>query len=174
MPPGRTPLPCAHCNSDLKFATLFDRARGLAPSTSPPDTMRASSGPRKGAGCSAGARTREGPVVFPLRRLTQAQLARASFPVGGLAKPEVRAHAHRLGLQVADKAGQSGDLLRARRRLCVVRVAARAGGSSGRCRSSTDRVTPSAATAACTVSPSVSARAWDSRALAAVRVEDRG
>ena len=27
---GRTPLPCAHCNSDLKFATLLDRARGLS------------------------------------------------------------------------------------------------------------------------------------------------
>src|SRR6188474_1718906 len=26
---GRTPLPCAHCNSDLKFATLVDRAEGL-------------------------------------------------------------------------------------------------------------------------------------------------
>src|SRR5262245_24087351 len=26
---GRTPLPCAHCNSDLKFSTLVDRARGF-------------------------------------------------------------------------------------------------------------------------------------------------
>src|ERR671936_1767242 len=26
---GRTPLPCTHCNSDLKFATLLDRARGF-------------------------------------------------------------------------------------------------------------------------------------------------
>src|SRR5213596_3726811 len=26
---GRTPLPCAHCNSDLKFATLLERAQGL-------------------------------------------------------------------------------------------------------------------------------------------------
>src|SRR5512139_2188715 len=26
---GRTPIPCAHCNSDMKFATLLDRARGL-------------------------------------------------------------------------------------------------------------------------------------------------
>src|SRR4029453_6652241 len=26
---GRTPIPCSHCNSDLKFATLLDRARGL-------------------------------------------------------------------------------------------------------------------------------------------------
>src|SRR5437870_9630146 len=26
---GRTPLPCAHCNSDLKFSTLLERALGL-------------------------------------------------------------------------------------------------------------------------------------------------
>ena len=26
---GRTPLPCARCNGDLKFATLVDRARGF-------------------------------------------------------------------------------------------------------------------------------------------------
>src|SRR5918999_5290305 len=29
---GRTPLPCAHCNSDLKFSTLLDRARGFGAS----------------------------------------------------------------------------------------------------------------------------------------------
>src|SRR5688572_23166198 len=26
---GRTPIPCAHCNSDMKFSTLLDRARGF-------------------------------------------------------------------------------------------------------------------------------------------------
>jgi tRNA-specific 2-thiouridylase len=26
---GRTPLPCAHCNSDLKFSTLLERSQGL-------------------------------------------------------------------------------------------------------------------------------------------------
>src|SRR5262249_49266730 len=26
---GRTPIPCARCNSDLKFAPLLDRARGF-------------------------------------------------------------------------------------------------------------------------------------------------
>src|SRR5256885_5922640 len=26
---GRTPIPCSHCNSDLKFATLLERARGF-------------------------------------------------------------------------------------------------------------------------------------------------
>src|SRR6188768_4590665 len=30
---GRTPLPCARCNSDLKFATLLDRARMLGAET---------------------------------------------------------------------------------------------------------------------------------------------
>src|SRR6185295_18303331 len=29
---GRTPIPCAHCNSDLKFSTLLDRAQGLGAS----------------------------------------------------------------------------------------------------------------------------------------------
>src|SRR6201988_2652207 len=33
---GRTPLPCAHCNSDLKFATLLDRARGFGADAVPP------------------------------------------------------------------------------------------------------------------------------------------
>jgi len=26
---GRTPIPCSHCNSDLKFASLLERARGF-------------------------------------------------------------------------------------------------------------------------------------------------
>ena len=26
---GRTPIPCAHCNADLKFATLLERAIGF-------------------------------------------------------------------------------------------------------------------------------------------------
>src|SRR2546421_10110194 len=26
---GRTPIPCARCNSDVKFATLVERARGF-------------------------------------------------------------------------------------------------------------------------------------------------
>ena len=26
---GRTPIPCAHCNSDLKFSTLLERAQGF-------------------------------------------------------------------------------------------------------------------------------------------------
>ena len=101
---GRTPIPCAHCNSDLKFATLLDRARGLG-------SDYLATGHYARVGQTADGR-------FHLRRsldpdkdqsyflfsLTQDQLARAVFPVGALSKPEVRSEAHRLGLLVADKA----------------------------------------------------------------------
>jgi tRNA-specific 2-thiouridylase len=101
---GRTPIPCVHCNADLKFSTLAERAAGL-----------------DAAAVATGHYAR---VVFDedLRRyrllrgldndkdqsyflftLTQDQLAHALFPVGHLTKPEVRAHAERLGLSVADK-----------------------------------------------------------------------
>ena len=101
---GRTPLPCAHCNSDLKFATLLERARGLGAE-------------QLVTGHYARVEHDEGTGRYRLRRgldaskdqsyflfsLDQAQLSRASFPVGSLTKVEVRAHARRLGLPVAEK-----------------------------------------------------------------------
>ena len=100
---GRTPLPCAHCNSDLKFATLLDRARGLGAeqvatghyarverSASGRWSLKRSTDPAKDQS-------------YFLFSLTQAQLARAVFPVGELNKSEVRGQARRLGLNVADK-----------------------------------------------------------------------
>jgi tRNA-specific 2-thiouridylase len=101
---GRTPLPCAHCNSDLKFATLLERACGL-------DAELVATGHYARVDRSADGRwlLRRGAdptkdQSYFLASLTQAQLSRASFPVGELTKTEVRARAHRLGLQVADKA----------------------------------------------------------------------
>ena len=100
---GRTPLPCAHCNSDLKFATLLDRARGLG-------AEHVATGHYARVGRSAGGRwllkrsadSAKDQSYF-LFSLTQAQLARAVFPVGELNKADVRAQARRLGLNVADK-----------------------------------------------------------------------
>jgi tRNA-specific 2-thiouridylase len=101
---GRTPIPCVHCNADLKFDTLAGRAAGF--------------------GAAAIATGHYARVVFDedarryrllrgvdaakdqsyfLFSLTQDQLAQAMFPVGHLTKAEVRAHAARLGLAVADK-----------------------------------------------------------------------
>ena len=100
---GRTPLPCAHCNSDLKFSTLLDRAKGLdAPWVATGHYARAAQAPdgRWLLSRSADAETDQSYFLFSL---TQDQLAHAVFPVGGLTKTEVRDQARRLGLNVADK-----------------------------------------------------------------------
>jgi tRNA-specific 2-thiouridylase len=99
---GRTPLPCAHCNSDLKFSTLLARAHGLG-------AERVATGHYARVEQAAGrwqlkrsADTGKDQSYF-LFSLTQEQLSRAVFPVGTLTKGEVRDHARRLGLAVADK-----------------------------------------------------------------------
>ena len=99
---GRTPLPCAHCNSDLKFSTLLDRARGLgAGHVATGHYARVEHvGGRWLLQRSA---DREKDQSYFLFSLTQDQLAAAVFPVGALTKPQVREQARRLGLQVADK-----------------------------------------------------------------------
>jgi tRNA-uridine 2-sulfurtransferase len=101
---GRTPIPCVHCNGDLKFATLVERAAGF------------------GADCVAtghyarvehdeeadryrllrGADSTKDQSYF-LFTLTQTQLAHARFPLGALDKTTVRAQARELDLAVADK-----------------------------------------------------------------------
>jgi len=100
---GRTPLPCAHCNSDLKFSTLLDRARGLgAEHVATGHYARVDRTPG-GTWLLKRSADPEKDQSYFLFSLTQDQLARAVFPVGGLAKPEVREHARRLGLAVAEK-----------------------------------------------------------------------
>src|SRR4249919_333018 len=100
---GRTPLPCAHCNSDLKFATLLDRARGLgADAVATGHYARVE---RRAAGryeLKRGVDASKDQSYF-LFALTQDQLARAVFPVGNRGKDEVRDWAHRRGLPVAAK-----------------------------------------------------------------------
>ena len=100
---GRTPIPCSHCNSDLKFATLLDRALGLGAGQLA--TGHYARVERDGEGrfhLFRGADTSKDQTYF-LFSLTQAQLSRAAFPVGHLDKDTVRAHAHRLHLRVANK-----------------------------------------------------------------------
>lgn len=101
---GRTPIPCAHCNGELKFAELVERARVF-------DAERVATGhyarvvydaPRARYVLKRGADAAKDQSYF-LFSLTQAQLARASFPVGELEKDSVRAHARRLGLGVSEK-----------------------------------------------------------------------
>lgn len=101
---GRTPIPCVHCNADLKFATLVERAAGLgaaAVATGHYARVMFDEDSRRYRllrGADAGK-----DQSYFLFSLTQDQLAHAMFPVGHLTKPEVRAHAERLGLSVAAK-----------------------------------------------------------------------
>ena len=101
---GRTPIPCVHCNGDLKFASLVERAEGFdaeAVATghyAQVDYDDAAGRYRLKRGIDA-----QKDQSYFLFTLSQAQLARARFPVGHLDKTAVREEAHRLGLRVAAK-----------------------------------------------------------------------
>ena len=101
---GRTPIPCVHCNGDLKFSTLMARARALgADGLATGHYARVERDPRTGRYRLVRAADRARDQSYFLFPLTQEQLAGAMFPVGALSKAEVRAHARRLGLPVAAK-----------------------------------------------------------------------
>jgi len=101
---GRTPLPCAHCNSDLKFATLVDRARGFgADAVATGHYARVARDPATGRFLlKRGADPAKDQSYF-LFSLTQDQLGCAVFPVGDRPKDAVRAYARERRLPVADK-----------------------------------------------------------------------
>ena len=102
---GRTPLPCATCNSRFKFDRLLARALALG-------AERVATGHYARVGRDAGVGASD-PVgradagkdqSYFLFGLAPAQLERACFPLGELSKGEVRARARALGLATADKA----------------------------------------------------------------------
>ncbi|MGH9317757.1 MAG: tRNA 2-thiouridine(34) synthase MnmA [Thermoanaerobaculia bacterium] len=101
---GETPIPCSSCNSKVKFATLWDRARVLgceavatghyARSEKDPDTGRVVL--KKGKDPAKD-------QSYFLYDLTPEQLAAARFPVGDLTKGQVRALARQARLPTAEK-----------------------------------------------------------------------
>jgi tRNA-specific 2-thiouridylase len=99
---GRTPLPCAHCNSDLKFSTLLERAHGFG-ARSVATGHYAQVEETGGRWLLKRSVDRDKDQSYFLFSLTQDQLASAVFPVGSLTKSQVRTGARRLSLQVADK-----------------------------------------------------------------------
>jgi tRNA-specific 2-thiouridylase len=100
---GRTPLPCAHCNSDLKFSTLVERAAGFDAAVVATGHYAQVEQRADGRWLLKRGADPEKDQSYFLFSLTQTQLAQAMFPVGELTKPEVRAAAQSLGLAVADK-----------------------------------------------------------------------
>ena len=105
---ARTPIPCVRCNADLKFASLLDRAGGFeAARVATGHYARVERRPAADGGDDVWrlrrAVDRAKDQCYFLFSLTQAQLARASFPLGAMLKGEVRDYAREHGLPVADK-----------------------------------------------------------------------
>lgn len=101
---GRTPIPCSHCNSDVKFATLLDRAAGLgAEQLATGHYARVTRDPANGRYVLRRGVDPAKDQAYFLFALTQDQLAHAVFPVGDWAKDDVRRYARERGLTVADK-----------------------------------------------------------------------
>jgi tRNA-uridine 2-sulfurtransferase len=101
---GRTPIPCTHCNSDLKFETLVERAAAFdADAVATGHYAQLRTDTATGRCRLFRGRDRDKDQSYFLFSLTQRQLARASFPVGEMSKAEVRAVARRKQLPVADK-----------------------------------------------------------------------
>jgi tRNA-specific 2-thiouridylase len=101
---GRTPIPCVHCNGDLKFSSLVERAQAFdAEAVATGHFARVEFDETTGRYQLKRGLDRQKDQSYFLFTLTQAQLARARFPVGTLDKAAVRDEARRLGLNVAEK-----------------------------------------------------------------------
>jgi len=100
---GRTPNPCVQCNNWLKFGELIRRAESFGC-----DYVATGHYARRGFDGSGRATLERAAdpakdQSYVLWGLTQATLQRSLFPLGHLAKTEVREKARALGLPVADK-----------------------------------------------------------------------
>jgi tRNA-specific 2-thiouridylase len=108
---GRTPNPDVLCNREIKFDIFLNAAIKLGA-----DYVAT------GHYCRKGEFNKNGMVTYQLLagkdnnkdqsyflcQLTQAQLAKALFPIGELTKPEVRTIAKKMGLATADKKDSQG------------------------------------------------------------------
>ena len=102
---GETPIPCSACNTKVKFATLWDRAREMG-CESVATGHYARVGREPGGGSRAVLRKAADLAKdqsYFLYDLTEEQLSGARFPVGELTKTEVRARARAARLPNADK-----------------------------------------------------------------------
>jgi tRNA-specific 2-thiouridylase len=100
---GRTPNPCVRCNERIKFGAFLDRADQLGMDfVATGHYVRTERRP-EGTWHLRRGLDRSKDQSYVLAGLTQRQLARSLFPVGGQTKPQTRAHAERFGLAVAGK-----------------------------------------------------------------------
>lgn len=107
---GSTPIPCTLCNNYVKFASFLDMAAGVgAESVATGHYARVEQDPATGRYQLLRGVDRGKDQTYFLFGLTQEQLSRTAFPLGGMRKAEVRELARELGLPVAEK-GDSQEI----------------------------------------------------------------
>ena len=107
---GRTPIPCTLCNNFIKFDTFIEMAEGVgADKIATGHYARITQNAETGRWELRRAVDASKDQTYFLFGLTQPQLARTLFPLGGMVKTEVRELAHSLELPVADK-GDSQEI----------------------------------------------------------------
>jgi len=100
---GRTPNPCIECNRHLKFDRLLTRACALGFDAVATGHHVRLADDEHGRPHLARAADPAKDQSYVLYVLPGDALGHVSFPVGGMGKDEVRAHAARLGLRTASK-----------------------------------------------------------------------
>jgi len=99
---GRTPNPCVDCNYKVKFRPLLERAELLGADKLATGHYACIEESDEDFLLRRGKDPNKDQSYF-LYRLEQNQLKKLWFPLGGMVKAEVREHARRLGLPLADK-----------------------------------------------------------------------
>ncbi|HVI07211.1 MAG TPA: tRNA 2-thiouridine(34) synthase MnmA [Candidatus Binatia bacterium] len=101
---GRTPIPCSLCNNHLKFDQLLVVARQIgADFVATGHYARVELDDVTGRWLLKRPADRSKDQTYFLFGLTQEQLSRTLFPLGGMTKPEVRELARQHGLALAEK-----------------------------------------------------------------------
>jgi|SRR5665213_376006 len=101
---GRTPIPCTLCNNFVKFDQFLDMARGAGAETiATGHYARISQDAETGRWQMRTSVDRAKDQTYFLCGLTQEQLARTMFPLGGFEKSQVREMARELGIPTAEK-----------------------------------------------------------------------
>src|SRR6202047_4772655 len=101
---GRTPIPCSLCNNHLKFDQLLVVAQQIgADSVATGHYARVEYDQGGGRWLLKRPADEGKDQTYFLFGLTQDQLSRTRFPLGGMTKPEVRQLARKHGLALAEK-----------------------------------------------------------------------
>jgi tRNA-specific 2-thiouridylase len=101
---GRTPIPCSLCNNHLKFDQLLVVAQQIgAEAVATGHYARVEFDEPTGRWLLKRPTDRSKDQTYFLFGLTQEQLSRTLFPLGGMTKPEVRELARKHGLALAEK-----------------------------------------------------------------------